>query len=71
MSALDGPNLSDSRGRMYAINIWLGNSELLSGERNEVTDEIKNQIFENLKVAHIDESYFEFLNSLAIELNEV
>lgn len=61
----ENPNLSDSKGRVYALKKWLTDAGIKEQSRKkEIIDQIKSKIFAYLKAHDIDDKYYVFLESL-------
>ncbi|MCK9418146.1 MAG: ATP-binding protein [Nitrospirae bacterium] len=65
LSELSEGQLHDSGGKLYVIDEWLKKGGIGQQEKKAVLNEIKGEIFNNLKASHVEEEYFEFLKKLA------
>lgn len=57
-------NLNDSKGCLYVIKEWLKKGGKTDLEIKSIVDDVKNDLFKNLKVTELEDSYFTMLNSL-------
>lgn len=65
LSILSEADLCPPKGKIYALQGWLSKGGIDREKRKNILDSIKESVFENLKSAHIDEKYYEFLEKLA------
>ena len=52
-------NLNDSKGCLYVIKEWLKKGGKTDVEIKTIVDSVKNDLFQNLKVAELEDNYFE------------
>ena len=71
LSELTENDLNDSRGKIYALQVWLRKGEIERERQKEIIENIKEEIFNNLKSQQIEESYYEFLTKLAEYISEM
>lgn len=57
-------NLSDSKGCLFVIKGWLKKGGKTDDKIKLIVDELKNDLFQNLKVAEIEDSYITMLNGI-------
>jgi len=62
---ISGSDLSDSRGKVYAISKWLNGLGYDTVKKKDALEDIKTYIFENLKPSHIESDYYLHLDKLA------
>lgn len=61
----DETRMNDSQGKLYVIDEWLRLGGLDNQTKERELKVIKDQVFENLRVSNIEDSYFLFLKKLA------
>ncbi|TRZ78677.1 hypothetical protein D4R87_00060 [bacterium] len=61
---IDDSKFSDSRGILFVINEWLKTNNFSGEESKNIIDDLKNNIFENLKPSDIIEEYYDFVSEL-------
>lgn len=65
LADLSETQLRDSGGKIYVINDWLTKGNIEKQEIKTVLNQIKEEVFNNLKALHIEEAYFDLLKKLA------
>lgn len=65
LSEFDESKMGDSQGKLYAVNEWLRAGGLDKSTRETEVKDIKDRVFETLKISDIEDSYFQFLTGLA------
>lgn len=58
-------NLVDSKGKINAIQCWLKTFGYNKETCRPILQEIKDEVFKNIKVSDIEEKYYEFLKKLS------
>jgi len=59
------PDIAVERGRIYGIRKWLSEMKIVNERQESIIKRIKEEVFEDLKVNHIEEKYFDFLQSFS------
>ncbi len=59
------PTLNLAGGKLNGVSIWLNDSSLESEKCKSFLNELKGEIFSDLKTSHIENSYYDFLKKLA------
>ncbi len=64
-------DFTDPKGRLYIIDKWLIDNGIAEKEdRKEIINNIKDEIFSDLKYTHIEEYYYDFLINTIKKINE-
>src|SRR3989339_2173929 len=64
LSNIDDSKFNDSRGVLFVINEWLKTNSFSADDSKNIIDDLKNNIFENLKPSDIIEEYYDFVSEL-------
>jgi len=65
------PRIQNTKGKLNIIVAWLKQNRVSDSDCKIIIDQTKNNIFTNLKVADIDNSYYEFLRALEEEIKKI
>jgi len=71
LSNIDDSKFSDSRGILFVINEWLKTNSFSADDSKNIIDDLKNNIFENLKPSDIIEEYYDFVSELEKQMTKV
>lgn len=71
LSNIDDSKISDSRGILFVINEWLKTNSFSADDSKNIIDDLKNNIFENLKPSDIIEEYYDFVSELEKQMTKV
>jgi len=61
---IEDSKLSDSRGVLFAISEWLKTNGFSAADSKNTIDDLKNNIFDNLKPSDIIDEYYDFIVEL-------
>lgn len=71
LSNIYDSKFSDSRGILFVINEWLKTNSFSADDSKNIIDDLKNNIFENLKPSDIIEEYYDFVSELEKQMTKV
>ncbi|GAI09476.1 unnamed protein product, partial [marine sediment metagenome] len=63
LSITTNPNFSGNKGKIHNLRAWLTRARISNEDQNTIIKRIKEEIFDDLKIADIEEKYFDFLKS--------
>ena len=65
LQAISPDQLIDPRGKLAALRAWLATAKLSSEQIKVALDQLKDEVFTELRPAHIEPLYYEFLASIS------
>ena len=71
LSNINDSKFSDSKGILFVINEWLKTNSFSADDSKNIIDDLKNNIFENLKPSDIIEEYYDFVSELEKQMTKV
>jgi hypothetical protein len=56
--------LPEKSGKIAAIQAWLLKNGITGDEVKEILEDLKNTIFEDLKISNVDKEYYKLINGI-------
>jgi predicted ATP-dependent endonuclease of OLD family len=64
LKEITNEELSQNKGKIRSLKEWLRKQNIMDDKQKKIIDSIKENLFDNLEMEHIEDSYYEFLENL-------